>query len=128
MDFLLCLLINEKPFYHNNNKVIKLSFTIGGAKNDCHGSMMVEALNETLKVKFESLGKRRFKTAIFKLQVVSVRKRLAFFSAFYHTHLQWRIYHVPSEVYGAHLTWTFTHNLYIENVKKKNIYFTSTPD
>lgn len=88
MDFLLCLLINEKPFYHNNNKVIKYHSPLEVQRTtDMDQSMMVEALNETLKVKFESLGKRRFKTTIFKLQVVSVRKRLTFFSAFYHTKL-----------------------------------------
>ncbi|KAI3507558.1 hypothetical protein L1887_22546 [Cichorium endivia] len=67
----------------------KLSFTIGDAKNGCHGSMMVEAFaaKETLKVKFESLGKGGFKTASFKFHAISDRTRLTFFSAFYHTKL-----------------------------------------
>ncbi|KAK9290710.1 hypothetical protein L1049_008884 [Liquidambar formosana] len=41
------------------NKFYYLTFTIGDAKNGCHGSMMVEAFaaKETLKAPFESLGK-----------------------------------------------------------------------
>ncbi|KAI3806548.1 hypothetical protein L1987_22456 [Smallanthus sonchifolius] len=68
-------------------KLYKLSFTIGDAKNGCHGSMMVEAFaaKETLKVKYESIGKGGFKTASFKFQAISYRTRLTFYSAFYHT-------------------------------------------
>ncbi|KAK9065764.1 hypothetical protein SSX86_015165 [Deinandra increscens subsp. villosa] len=64
-----------------------LSFTIGDAKNGCHGSMMVEAFaaRETLKVRYESIAKGGFKTASFKFQAVSDRTRLTFYSAFYHT-------------------------------------------
>ncbi|XP_071740880.1 protein TEEBE-like [Rutidosis leptorrhynchoides] len=70
-----------------SNKLYKLSFTIGDAKNNCHGSMMVEAFagNETLKVKYESTGKGGFKVASFKFQANSDRTRITFFSAFYHT-------------------------------------------
>ncbi|KAI3760626.1 hypothetical protein L1987_51024 [Smallanthus sonchifolius] len=70
-------------------KLYKLSFTIGDAKNGCHGSMMVEAFaaKETLKVKYESIGKGGFKTASFKFQAVSYRTRLTFYSPFYHTKL-----------------------------------------
>ncbi|KAL4558070.1 hypothetical protein LXL04_036266 [Taraxacum kok-saghyz] len=66
-----------------------LSFTIGDAKNNCHGSMMVEAFaaKETLKVKFASTGKGGFKTASLKFEAISDRTRLTFFSAFYHTKL-----------------------------------------
>ncbi|KAL7584856.1 protein DUF642 L-GALACTONO-1,4-LACTONE-RESPONSIVE GENE 2 [Lactuca sativa] len=70
-------------------KFYTLSFTIGDAKNSCHGSMMVEAFaaNETLKVKFESTGNGGFKSSSFKFQAISARTRLTFFSAFYHTKL-----------------------------------------
>lgn len=70
-------------------KLYHLSFTIGDAKNGCHGSMMVEAFaaKETLKVKYESKGKGNFKTASFKFEAVSDRTRLTFYSAFYHTKL-----------------------------------------
>ncbi|KAJ0699823.1 hypothetical protein HanOQP8_Chr10g0360491 [Helianthus annuus] len=69
------------------NKLYRLSFTIGDAKNGCHGSMMVEAFaaKETLKVKFESNGKGGFKTASFEFEAISDRTRLTFYSAFYHT-------------------------------------------
>ncbi|KAJ0802085.1 hypothetical protein HanPI659440_Chr03g0125191 [Helianthus annuus] len=71
------------------NKLYKLSFTIGDAKNGCHGSMMVEAFvaKETLKVKYESIGKGGFKTASFEFEAISNRTRLTFYSAFYHTKL-----------------------------------------
>ncbi|KVH94755.1 Protein of unknown function DUF642 [Cynara cardunculus var. scolymus] len=70
-------------------KVYILSFTIGDAKNGCHGSMMVEAFaaSETLKVNYESIGKGGFKSASFKFEAISTRTRLTFFSAFYHTKL-----------------------------------------
>lgn len=71
------------------NKVYSLSFTIGDAKNDCHGSMMVEAFagKETLKVKYESQGTGEFKTANLKFKATLTRTRLTFYSAFYHTKL-----------------------------------------
>ncbi|KAM0044143.1 hypothetical protein Hdeb2414_s0010g00349731 [Helianthus debilis subsp. tardiflorus] len=71
------------------NKLYKLSFTIGDAKNSCHGSMMVEAFvaKETLKVKNESIGKGEFKTESFEFEAISNRTRLTFYSAFYHTKL-----------------------------------------
>ncbi|XP_076884433.1 protein TEEBE-like [Bidens hawaiensis] len=70
-------------------KLYRLSFTIGDAKNGCHRSMMVEAFaaKETLKVKYESIGKGGFKTASFKFQAISNRTKLTFYSAFYHTKL-----------------------------------------
>uniref|UniRef100_A0A5B7C6F3 DUF642 domain-containing protein n=2 Tax=Davidia involucrata TaxID=16924 RepID=A0A5B7C6F3_DAVIN len=69
------------------NKFYNLTFTVGDAKNGCHGSMMVEAFaaKDTLKVPFKSQGKGRFKTASFKFKAISARTRLTFFSSFYHT-------------------------------------------
>ncbi|KAJ6716172.1 F17A17.37 PROTEIN [Salix koriyanagi] len=69
------------------NKVYSLSFTIGDARNGCHGSMMVEAFaaGDTLKVPFESKGKGESKTASFKFKAVSARTRITFYSSYYHT-------------------------------------------
>ncbi|XP_071740881.1 protein TEEBE-like [Rutidosis leptorrhynchoides] len=71
------------------NKLYKLSFSVGDAKNGCHGSMMVEAFagKETLKVKYESTGKGSFKSASFKFRATSARTRITFYSPFYHTKL-----------------------------------------
>ncbi|CAB4317111.1 unnamed protein product [Prunus armeniaca] len=71
------------------NKFYNLTFTIGDAKNACHGSMMVEAFagKETLKVPYMSQGKGGFKTASFKFQATSPRTRITFYSAYYHTKL-----------------------------------------
>ncbi|CAI9297731.1 unnamed protein product [Lactuca saligna] len=68
------------------NKSYVLSFTIGDAGNNCHGSMMVEAFagNKTLKVKHESKGKGDLKIATLKFIATSFRTRLTFYSAFYH--------------------------------------------
>ncbi|CAK7342592.1 unnamed protein product [Dovyalis caffra] len=70
-------------------KFYNLTFTIGDAKNACHGSMMVEAFaaKETLKVPYASQGKGGFKTASFRFQAISVRTRITFYSAYYHTKL-----------------------------------------
>ncbi|XP_048235947.1 uncharacterized protein LOC107262674 [Ricinus communis] len=70
-------------------KSYNLTFTIGDAKNGCHGSMMVEAFagKETLKLPFESLGKGGFKTSSFKFQAIAARTRITFYSAYYHTKL-----------------------------------------
>ncbi|XP_059651877.1 protein DUF642 L-GALACTONO-1,4-LACTONE-RESPONSIVE GENE 2-like [Cornus florida] len=69
------------------NKLYNLTFTVGDAKNGCHGSMMVEAFaaKDTLKVPFKSEGKGRFKTASFKFKATAARTRLTFFSSYYHT-------------------------------------------
>ncbi|XP_059649131.1 protein DUF642 L-GALACTONO-1,4-LACTONE-RESPONSIVE GENE 2-like [Cornus florida] len=69
------------------NKFYNLSFTVGDAKNGCHGSMMVEAFaaKDTLKVPYESKGKGKFKTAGLKFKAMSARTRLTFYSSFYHT-------------------------------------------
>ncbi|KAE8720960.1 zinc-metallopeptidase, peroxisomal-like isoform X1 [Hibiscus syriacus] len=71
------------------NKLYTLSFTVGDAKNNCHGSMMVEAFagKQTLKVPYVSQGKGGFKTASFKFQATSARTRITFYSAYYHTKL-----------------------------------------
>lgn len=72
------------------NKFYNLTFTVGDAKNACHGSMMVEAFaaKQTLKVPFESQGKGASKTASLKFQAISPRTRITFYSAYYHTKLQ----------------------------------------
>ncbi|CAK9187439.1 unnamed protein product [Ilex paraguariensis] len=69
------------------NKVYNCTFTVGDAKNGCHGSMMVEAFaaKDTLKAPFTSRGKGEFKTVSFKFTAISARTRLTFFSSFYHT-------------------------------------------
>ncbi|KAF2293433.1 hypothetical protein GH714_001791 [Hevea brasiliensis] len=71
------------------NKVYNLTFTVGDAKNGCHGSMMVEAFaaKNTFKVPFESQGKGRFKTLSFKFKAISARTRITFYSSFYHTRI-----------------------------------------
>ncbi|MBA0615590.1 hypothetical protein Godav_015713 [Gossypium davidsonii] len=71
------------------NKDYTLTFTVGDAKNDCHGSMMVEAFagKGTLKVPYVSQGKGGFKTASFRFQAISARTRITFYSAYYHTKL-----------------------------------------
>lgn len=68
-------------------KVYSLTFTVGDAKNGCHGSMMVEAFaaKEMFKVPFTSQGKGVSKTQTFKFTAVSDRTRITFFSSFYHT-------------------------------------------
>ncbi|KAA8517090.1 hypothetical protein F0562_017383 [Nyssa sinensis] len=70
-------------------KFYNLTFTIGDAKNGCHGSMMVEAFaaKQTLNVPFASSGKGGFKTASLKFQAMAARTRITFYSAFYHTKL-----------------------------------------
>ncbi|XP_010554835.1 PREDICTED: uncharacterized protein LOC104824444 [Tarenaya hassleriana] len=66
-----------------------LSFTVGDARNGCHGSMMVEAFaaKETLKLRFESLGNGVFKKGRLAFRAVSDRTRITFYSGFYHTKL-----------------------------------------
>ncbi|CAA0829871.1 Protein of unknown function- DUF642 [Striga hermonthica] len=73
-----------------SNKWYNLSFTIGDAKNGCHGTMTVEAFagTKTLKVPFTSQGKGWFKTVSLRFQAVSARTRITFYSPFYHTKLQ----------------------------------------
>ena len=72
------------------NKVYNMKFTVGDAKNGCHGSMMVEAFaaKDTLKVHFKSEGKGRFKTVSFKFRALENRTRITFYSSFYHTRIQ----------------------------------------
>ncbi|CAN8269996.1 unnamed protein product [Cochlearia groenlandica] len=68
-------------------QMYSLSFVVGDAKNDCHGSMMVEAFaaRDTLKVPHSSVGRGHFKTASFKFKAVEARTRVTFFSGYYHT-------------------------------------------
>lgn len=69
------------------NKFYNLIFTIGDAKNGCHGTMTIEAFaaRSILKVPFTSQGKGYSKTASLRFQAISARTRLTFYSAFYHT-------------------------------------------
>ncbi|KAF6146442.1 hypothetical protein GIB67_037742 [Kingdonia uniflora] len=71
------------------NKFYNIIFTVGDAKNGCHGSMMVKAFAgaETLTVQFISQGKGGFKTSSFKFKATGNRTRITFFSGFYHTNL-----------------------------------------
>ncbi|KAJ6747486.1 F17A17.37 PROTEIN [Salix koriyanagi] len=71
------------------NKFYNLTFTVGDAKNICHGSMMVEAFaaRQTLKVPYVSQGKGGSKTASLRFQATSIRTRITFYSAYYHTKL-----------------------------------------
>ncbi|XP_074302188.1 protein TEEBE-like [Silene latifolia] len=66
-----------------------LTFTIGDAKNGCHGTMMVQAFaaKENVKAHFVSNGKGEFTRAILKFQAISSRTRITFWSAYYHTRL-----------------------------------------
>ncbi|OVA19402.1 Protein of unknown function DUF642 [Macleaya cordata] len=69
------------------NKLYKLEFTIGDAKNGCHGSMVVEAFaaKDTFKAPFNSTGKGEFKTFTFDFKAIEARTRITFYSSFYHT-------------------------------------------
>ncbi|KAJ6895102.1 hypothetical protein NC651_021555 [Populus alba x Populus x berolinensis] len=71
------------------NKVYSLAFTIGDARNGCHGSMMVEAVaaGDMFKVPFESKGKGESKTVSFKFKAISARTRITFYSSYYHTRI-----------------------------------------
>ncbi|KAJ6408252.1 hypothetical protein OIU84_011548 [Salix udensis] len=71
------------------NKFYNLTFTVGDAKNICHGSMMVEAFaaRQTLRVPYVSQGKGGSKTASLRFQATSIRTRITFYSAYYHTKL-----------------------------------------
>ncbi|KAJ6778678.1 F17A17.37 PROTEIN [Salix koriyanagi] len=69
------------------NKFYVLTFTIGDAKNACHGSMMVEAFaaKETVKAGYVSQGKGGSKTASLRFQAISDRTRITFYSSYYHS-------------------------------------------
>ncbi|KAL2230418.1 uncharacterized protein LOC105172024 [Sesamum indicum] len=69
------------------NKAYNLTFVVGDAKNDCHGSMMIEAFaaKSVMKAPFKSEGKGKFSTYSFKFTATLYRTRLTFFSSFYHT-------------------------------------------
>ncbi|KAL6513434.1 hypothetical protein OROGR_020920 [Orobanche gracilis] len=69
------------------NKRYNLTFSVGDAKNGCHGSMMIEAFaaKETMKAPFKSIGKGKFIIYSFMFTAVSPRTRLTFYSSFYHT-------------------------------------------
>ncbi|KAL5543370.1 hypothetical protein UlMin_007154 [Ulmus minor] len=69
------------------NKFYTLTFSVGDARNGCHGSMMVEAFaaKDTVKVPYESQGKGGFKLAILKFKATDRTTRITFFSSYYHT-------------------------------------------
>ncbi|KAI4323426.1 hypothetical protein L6164_023033 [Bauhinia variegata] len=71
------------------NKLYSLTFTVGDARNGCHGSMMVEAFaaKESFKVPFTSQGKGQFKTVSYKFKAIAARTRITFYSSFYHTRI-----------------------------------------
>ncbi|XP_021839221.1 protein DUF642 L-GALACTONO-1,4-LACTONE-RESPONSIVE GENE 2-like [Spinacia oleracea] len=66
-----------------------LTFKVGDAKNGCQGSMVVEAFAgmETVKVHFNSEAKGGFTSASLNFKAISDRTRITFWSAFYHTRL-----------------------------------------
>lgn len=70
-------------------KLYDLNFTVGDAKNGCHGSMTVQAFAaaETAQVRLESTRKGQFRTARMRFRATSNRTRLTFYSAQYHTKL-----------------------------------------
>ncbi|KAM3280815.1 hypothetical protein CQW23_08940 [Capsicum baccatum] len=69
-----------KQFYN-------LTFTIGDANNDCHGTMTVQAFagKASTQVSFVSKGKGWYKTASFKFQADKTRTLIAFYNPYYHT-------------------------------------------
>lgn len=64
-----------------------LSFTIGDARNGCHGTMAVEAFagKSTVKVSHNSVGKGGVTNGTLKFKADAARTRITFFSSFYHT-------------------------------------------
>ncbi|XP_065872356.1 protein TEEBE [Euphorbia lathyris] len=68
------------------NQLYTLTFSVGDAKNGCHGSMMVEAFagKDLFKVPFSSQGKGNFKTVTFNFNAISPRTRITFYSSYYH--------------------------------------------
>ncbi|XP_071721321.1 protein TEEBE-like [Rutidosis leptorrhynchoides] len=68
------------------NKLYKLTFAIGDAKNFCHGDMMVEAFagKDTLKAPFKSEAKGEWKMVSMEFKAISTRTRLSFYSSYYH--------------------------------------------
>uniref|UniRef100_A0A803MHD5 DUF642 domain-containing protein n=1 Tax=Chenopodium quinoa TaxID=63459 RepID=A0A803MHD5_CHEQI len=77
--------------YTKPNVSYLLTFKVGDAKNNCPGSMEVEAFGgkENVKVHFNSEAKGGFTTASLKFQAISDRTRITFWSAFYHTRLDY---------------------------------------
>ncbi|OIT38111.1 PREDICTED: uncharacterized protein LOC109239859 [Nicotiana attenuata] len=69
-----------KQFYN-------LTFTIGDANNDCHGSMTVQAFagKASTEISFVSSGKGWYKKASFKFQADTSRTTIAFYNPYYHT-------------------------------------------
>ncbi|GAA0150472.1 hypothetical protein LIER_37121 [Lithospermum erythrorhizon] len=67
-------------------KFYSLTFSIGDAKNSCHGSMVVEvaAGKAVVQVPYTSAGKGGFIHSQMKFKAVSTRTRIRFLSSFYH--------------------------------------------
>ncbi|KAG2707497.1 hypothetical protein I3760_05G149900 [Carya illinoinensis] len=59
------------------SRFYNLTFTIGDARNSCHGLMMVEAF----------AAKDSLKTASFRFKALSSRTKITFFNSFYHTRI-----------------------------------------
>lgn len=77
--------------YTKPNVSYVLTFKVGDAKNNCPGSMEVEAFagKENVKVHFNSEAKGGFTTASLKFKAISDRTRITFWSAYYHTRLDY---------------------------------------
>ncbi|KAH0757413.1 hypothetical protein KY290_020906 [Solanum tuberosum] len=71
-----------KQFYN-------LTFIIGDANNDCHGTMTVQAFagKASTQVSFVSSGKGWYKTVSLKFRADKTRTTIAFYNPFYHTKL-----------------------------------------
>ncbi|KAI3929292.1 hypothetical protein MKX01_006528, partial [Papaver californicum] len=69
------------------NKFYTLTFTVGDAENNCHGSMMVEAFvgKKTLKVPFKSVEKGGSVTRSLVFRASESTTRITFYSSFYHS-------------------------------------------
>ncbi|KAH0682322.1 hypothetical protein KY285_019865 [Solanum tuberosum] len=69
-----------KQFYN-------LTFIIGDANNDCHGTMTVQAFagKASTQISFVSSGKGWYKTASLKFRADKTRTTIAFYNPFYHT-------------------------------------------
>ncbi|KAG9134253.1 hypothetical protein Leryth_020288 [Lithospermum erythrorhizon] len=71
------------------NQFYNLTFTVGDARNSCHGTMSVEAFagGDVLKVSYTSGGKGWSKTSSLRFKALLSRTRVTFYSPYYHTRL-----------------------------------------
>jgi hypothetical protein len=72
------------------NKLYKLTFSVGDARNSCRGSMKIVAFagNGTVEARYESTGKGGFKVASLMFKAISERTRITFYSDYYHTRVK----------------------------------------